>query len=320
MGQQLKNFASTPLDGAINDSVTSIVVVDGSVFPATGDFYVQVDNEIMLVTARTTETLTVTRAQEGTAASTHVTSSLVKLTLSAATWDGWFGDLVTFGGYASRPSSPKVGQRYYATDIDLGWRYDGSNWDLIHPVYVPYSKRVDVSSWTAFNHGTSAWSNIHGVLCAQLPTSAGSNLRGYYKSIPSAPFTANVICRVKTHSQQFNIQGLILTNTTAYNTLGTLTIGNTETVDTSRYTNITTSNSNQYRKGVRETTYMWFKIHDDNTNWLYSYSHDGMNYHQVFSATRNTFLTATHVGLFCNRVETTWPSTAEYQFLAYWET
>jgi len=320
VSQQLKNFASTLLNGAIDGSTTSVVVDDGSVFPSSGDFYIKVENEMMLVTARSTNTLTVTRAQEGTTAASHADDSLVKLTLSAATWDGWFGDLATFGGYASRPSSPKTGQRYYATDIDLGWRYDGSNWDLIHPVYIPYANRIDISGWTAFNHGTSTWTDINGVLCAQLPTSAGDNIRGYYKNIPTAPFTSYVLCRVKGHIQQFNMQGLFLGDTTKVNTFGTISVSGVEAADRALYNSVTSFNSNQYRKGIRETQYIWFRINDDNTNWKYSYSHDGMNYHQVYSVARNTFLTATKVGIFCNRVETTWPSTSEYQFLGYWET
>jgi len=47
VSQQLKNFASTLLNGAIDGSTTSVVVDDGSVFPSSGDFYIKVENEIM---------------------------------------------------------------------------------------------------------------------------------------------------------------------------------------------------------------------------------------------------------------------------------
>jgi hypothetical protein len=66
-----KNNASTTLNGAINNSVTSVTVTDGSVFPSTGNFRVLVDTEIMHVTARSTNTLTVNRGVESTTAASH---------------------------------------------------------------------------------------------------------------------------------------------------------------------------------------------------------------------------------------------------------
>ena len=76
MALKYANNAKTTLNGAITDSATSIVVVDGSVFPTLGGgdyFYmtledVSLNREIVKVTARSTNTLTVVRAQNGTTA------------------------------------------------------------------------------------------------------------------------------------------------------------------------------------------------------------------------------------------------------------
>jgi hypothetical protein len=65
------NAAATTLNGAINNSTTSVVVADASTFPSGGNFRIIVDNEIMKVTSRSSNTLTVVRAQEGTAAASH---------------------------------------------------------------------------------------------------------------------------------------------------------------------------------------------------------------------------------------------------------
>ena len=62
------NGAATTLNGAVNDSTTTWVVNDGSVFPAEGDYYVARGSEIALVTHRSTNTLTVVRGQAGTLA------------------------------------------------------------------------------------------------------------------------------------------------------------------------------------------------------------------------------------------------------------
>lgn len=71
MAEQLSNFGRTNTTTAINDSVTSITVADGSVFPSVGNFRLNCEDELMLCTARSTNTLTVTRGIEGTTAASH---------------------------------------------------------------------------------------------------------------------------------------------------------------------------------------------------------------------------------------------------------
>jgi hypothetical protein len=65
MAELFANDAYTTLNGAINNSVTTIVVADGALFPAEGDFRIRVDDEFMLVTGVSGTTWTVERAVEG---------------------------------------------------------------------------------------------------------------------------------------------------------------------------------------------------------------------------------------------------------------
>lgn len=71
--QRAVNEWSSTLDGAINDSVTSLDVADGSGLPSEGDFFLDLNGEIILVTHRSSNTLTVIRGQEGTTAVSHTT-------------------------------------------------------------------------------------------------------------------------------------------------------------------------------------------------------------------------------------------------------
>jgi hypothetical protein len=82
---QADNIATT-LNGAINNSVTSIVVTSSTGFPAT-PFVVICDFELMLVTAVVTTTWTVTRATEGTAAASHLTGAIVRQVVTLAAWN-----------------------------------------------------------------------------------------------------------------------------------------------------------------------------------------------------------------------------------------
>jgi len=93
------NNASSKLATGINDSVTSLVVTtgEGAKFPVVtgGDtFMVTVQDstgayEIMLCTARTSDTLTVTRAQESTVARAFSAGAIVANRFTAGTMTGY---------------------------------------------------------------------------------------------------------------------------------------------------------------------------------------------------------------------------------------
>ena len=90
MAVVFKNNAKTTLASGINSSATSITVSDGSVFPSlTGSdiFFVTFEdgtnNEIVKVTAVSSNTLTVVRAQESTTASSFASGDAAELRLTA---------------------------------------------------------------------------------------------------------------------------------------------------------------------------------------------------------------------------------------------
>jgi len=83
MQELFTNHASTTLNGAINNSVTSLVLTSASLFPASGNFRIRIDDEIILVTAISGATCTVVRGQEGTAAASHADLATVRHVLTA---------------------------------------------------------------------------------------------------------------------------------------------------------------------------------------------------------------------------------------------
>lgn len=89
MTWQFSNFAQSRLDGAIDDNDTTVNVLDGTVFPSSGDFVVRVDDELMLCTSRTGNALTVTRGQEGTTGVAHSNSSIITHVISKAVYDAF---------------------------------------------------------------------------------------------------------------------------------------------------------------------------------------------------------------------------------------
>ncbi len=93
MGIKYSNNAKTTLSSGINDSVTSAAVASGAVFPALsgGDyFYATIETtdfatkEIVKVTARSGDTLTIVRAQDNTSAAAFSSGDFVELRVTAA--------------------------------------------------------------------------------------------------------------------------------------------------------------------------------------------------------------------------------------------
>lgn len=82
MREILQNNTSDSLSASCLSTDTTISVTTGSKFPATGQFRILVESEIMLVTARSTNTLTVVRGQEGTTAAAHGSGLAVTMILT----------------------------------------------------------------------------------------------------------------------------------------------------------------------------------------------------------------------------------------------
>src|SRR5688572_4967096 len=107
------NNGTTTLNGAINNSVTTITVTLGSVFPNTGNFRVIVDSEIMLCTARSGNDLTVTRGSEGSTAASHSNGATISLIITNGSIRQLMSDYLATGTFASRPSAQFDGRLYF---------------------------------------------------------------------------------------------------------------------------------------------------------------------------------------------------------------
>ena len=103
MGIQLKNNASTTIPSSVSSTDTSLVVAagTGAEFPTLGAgdyFYATIQDvnnhfEIVKVTARADDTMTVTRAQEGTLALPFPANSRFELRVTVENMLSKFTDL-----------------------------------------------------------------------------------------------------------------------------------------------------------------------------------------------------------------------------------
>lgn len=124
MTENYANFYQSKLDGSITDVATTINVLSSSGAP-TADFRIRIGSELMLVTDVSANTFTVTRGVEGTVAAAHADTTDVVHVLTAAA----LGLIIRQADAgASFPVSPNVNDRFYRTDRNVEYFWNGSLW------------------------------------------------------------------------------------------------------------------------------------------------------------------------------------------------
>lgn len=271
--EQLANNAFSTLDGAINNSQTSFDVVDGSVFPSVGNFRIRVGDEIMVCTARSTDTLTVVRGQEGTAAASASNGADVVHILTAGGLTRWTQDNLPLFGYSSYPPLGKI----VADDgVTL----------------------LTASSFTWDNQGSTTATDQNGTIIMRAPAAASENVRALYRSAPSTPYSYIAAFEPLAIRENFQCAGMgFRQNSSGKLTLLSVVADSSEALRVAiyKYTNATTFSA----RLQTETSLMlinqlvWFRIEDDGTNTKYYISSDGVEFIQIASESRTTFFTTT---------------------------
>jgi hypothetical protein len=277
--QSREVFKNAPVDstlnGAINDSTTTVVVDDGSVFPSTGNFRVLVDTEIMHVTARTGTTLTVNRGIEGTTAASHSSGATVSHIMTAGNLLRTGQDNVPLWGSTSRPP--------------FGI-YDGGI--------------IDSSDFTVVNQNSTVITDDFGCIALDKPPNSLSNQNCTLLVRPATiPFTI-------TMAMQFRcVVGNIADNIMAGLIVGDsgtdefITFGVDDIVSSSRvqrriaawrYTDATTYSGAASQSALDMTfaDVVWLRIVANGSNLIYSLSQDGISWQQIKSELDDAFLSA----------------------------
>jgi len=103
--ENLVNDHATTLNGGIDASVTSLVVVTNTTPANRASFRIRIDNELMLVTANASTTWTVTRGVESTTAAVHANGAFVSVVVTEAGFTAWFADVLALNGDLKKISS-----------------------------------------------------------------------------------------------------------------------------------------------------------------------------------------------------------------------
>jgi hypothetical protein len=265
--EQFTNDPSTTLNGGINDSVTSLVVNDGSLFPTTGNFRILINSEILLVTSISTNTLTVVRAQEGTSAAAHSDTDDVILIVTAE-------------------SVKNVMQDYYP--------FVGNTAEL-----VPQNVLLDSSgnlltdaSFTWTNQGASTTEDLdNGNIRVQFPLTTGSNVRVFTRSAPSTPYVITASIAGTINNDADGHMGMVFRESSS-GELYTFALYGNRTIRILKYTNPTTFSADLFAAAewhVNENA-NWMRLEDDGTDLNFYYSPNGIQWHLVATEGRTVLM------------------------------
>jgi hypothetical protein len=272
--EQLKNDAFTTLNGAINNSQTTITVTTGSVFPSAGNFRIRVGDEIMLVTARSTNDLTVVRGQEGTTAASASNAADVIHVLTAPGLTRWAQDSHAIW---SNSAAPPLG-----TLVDT----DGKT-------------LLTTSDFSWVNQGSTTVSDQNGTIIMDAPAASGENCRIQYRTAPSPTYSMIVAFQAANilESGCYPNFGLLARQSTS-GKFYACALGGENGSHPFKHAVYKFNSATSYSGDLlsRKFTllhgpYIWFKMTDDNTNLTFYVSIDGTNWIQTAQEARGTFLT-----------------------------
>lgn len=329
MPEQYSNRAADVLASGISNVDVSLTLTDGSEFPSTGDFRIVIENEIILVGARSSNTLSgLTRGAEGTVAAAHSGGAAVTHVLTRDGLQALIAKGIVQSTFASRPAAGLASRIHVPTDGIVGSIEDGSVWRSIGPRLARMTPPLPVASYNWMNQGGSTAVDNRGTLYLQIPSGAGDNIRGLNKAIPAAPYTIEALFEPLWSGQPFARAGIYLYDGTKLITFwwdtGVGPLADGPTIAVSNWDNVTTFNAS-FTTGATAFNLLrrwfglhpvWFRIRDDNTNHFFEISVDRVTWFQVAQQARTAFLTATHYGVAMEGFNSTLPNGMSVYHLA----
>lgn len=278
-----QNDSATTLNGGINNSVTSVVVNDGSVFPASGQFRLLVGTELMLCTSRSGNTLTVTRGAEGTTAASHSNGDDITLVHTE-------GGLQRFG---------RDNDAYY----DSGRPRLGAILDASGNI-------ITSSSFTWVNQGTATIADQNDTIHLSVPISGtGDNIRLQQITAPSTPYTITAAFQATIIAPaQFPAFGLAFRESSSgeITTFQITQRSNTgPEISAHNWNSATGFNSDVLGRRTIFTPKQptWLRVTDDGTDLIYEYSCNGIDWLEFTTQGRTAFMAGgpDQVGWFMNQ-------------------
>lgn len=265
--EKLINRFEGLLNGSITDVSTSITLVDATGLPAQGFFRLLIEDEIIICSSVSSNTVTVfERGAEGTTAASHADATAVSCVL-------------TNGGLQRYLLSNNDGCAAYTEDTTFD---DSQAWPTPLGRLTNQNSNLTASSFTWHNQGSATLTDSAGGLVMTVPKESGFNLRGVTITPPSTPFmfTARFrFCIAPDNPMGGNstFWGLWFRDGTGK--LVTLVNRAGSSMAMLEWTDWNTfSSSVDTELDCHDVNHMWMRFEDDGTNHQGYFSIDGSNW------------------------------------------
>ena len=254
--QFITNKAGT-LNGGITDSATSLTINSATGWPAAGDWRVEIDNELILVTAVSGTTWTITRGIEGTTAAAHSNGAAVTALCTKGGLEQW-----------QRDNDPWVDSRYPMKLLDK----DGNT--------------LTNSSFTELNFTGATASMVDGGIKINKDTTATIATAFLYRTPPATPWTVTA-CLLQNSWAQTTTEGprfgVFMMEDSSNDSIRLVNQPNANTAQTGlrllNWKSLTsTSGLTAKVAGKRGGMFepMWFRMKDDGTDVWFYFSRTGI--------------------------------------------
>lgn len=328
MAENYRNNPTTTLNGAINNSTTSVVVTSASVFSSVVDFHVIVDSEIMRVTAVVSNTLTVVRGQEGTTAASHNDLARITQILTAESLQRLGSQIHLDGSWASRPTAvyANEGQLHLPSDGFAIAKSDGSAWSPWGPIFNFTPPVNSGFSWDGQGNASVDAARDEITLNSPGEGAVGLNYHVRYKSAPATPWTLTVYIRTDICDDKATLLAGILFRESSSGHFEMFEYRGTGGGQVNLRTNRMSSPTSNALGGQIATTtnlsqmFQWLRIGDNGTNRTYEVSCDGSHWTKIFSdVPRTTALTANQIGFAVNSANNATPNKDVNLTILHWK-
>ena len=299
------SLAVSTLASGISSGATSLSVQsgDGAKYPTAGDFWLHIHvagsyGEIAKGTARTSDSITISRGQEGTTAVAHNGGELVELIVSAASLDQLRQDIHQTGADASK-SAEKAGNIYLPNNGYQLYRDTGSVFAPWGPLF-PFVPPVD-SEFAWVNQGGASVTTTNGGIHLHAPAGSGNNMRIRKKAAPATPYTITAGFLPMVGPANYSGCGLCFRQSSD-NKLHILNwqCNNTLRFIISKMTSHTAFDAvyAECATGNLGANPMWMRIADNGTDRKCFISANGRNWIEIHTVLRENYLIADEVGFF----------------------
>lgn len=300
------NGPVTTVNTGVTSTGTSLVVTSATGFPASGNFHIKIDSELLLVTGVSGTTWTVTRGVEGSTATIHQVGAQVYLPLTVDSLEALLVEMhggtvvqsrrrLNFVDTASLVwtlTDDSTNKKMDISAVASGGGGGGTGFEATFTVPA-------LSGYTWVNQGTATATDADGQgIMMTAPAASQNNLRLLAKSTGSEPWTwvAKIVGNaISAGNANFGVfvrdsgSGALQIMRLINGTLDMHAFNSPTSYNTGILSAITPNPS---------TPFTWFKIDSDGTHRTWYISIDGTHWMQILQTAHNFGFVGNSVGFY----------------------